>query len=66
MKKQSLLILNTEKLDRTHLAVKLLIQYHEIEEEFEEDPDDFDLDELFNKDTEYIGDNVSTSNKQKL
>ena len=39
---------NSEKLDGTHLAVKLLIQYHEIEEEFEEDPDDFDLDELFN------------------
>ena len=39
---------NTDKLDGTHLAVKLLIQYHEIEEEFEEDPDDFDLDELFN------------------
>ena len=39
---------NTDKLDETHLAVKLLIQYHEIEEEFKEDPDDFDLDELFN------------------
>lgn len=39
---------NTDKLDETHLAVKLLIQYYEIEEEFEEYPDDFDLDELFN------------------
>jgi len=39
---------DNKKLDGTDLAVKLLIQYHEIEEEFEEDPGDFDLDEIFN------------------
>jgi len=34
--------------------------------ESKESKDTNDLDELFNKDTEYIGDNISSNNKQKL